>query len=309
MKKLFILLVLISVGASAQEKTFSTQEVSVNEFLDGTLYTPNIPEKTNLVILIAGSGPTNRNGNQVGMKNNSLRFLAQSLAENGISVYSYDKRLFSLLKSGDFDESKLLFDDFITDASDVVSYFRKENQYNKIIIVGHSEGSLIGMMAAKASKANGFVSIAGAGNPIDQVLEFQISQNAPFLLEQTKEVLQELKAGNMVEVKNAALLSLFRESVQPYMISWLTYNPQDEIKKLNIPVMIINGTADLQVTVSEAELLKKARPEAKYLIITDMNHVLKEVKDDTENQQSYTNPDLPVAAELIQGISDFVNTL
>jgi len=309
MKKLFILLVLISVGASAQEKTFSTQEVSVNEFLDGTLYTPNIPEKTNLVILIAGSGPTNRNGNQVGMKNNSLRFLAQSLAENGISVYSYDKRLFSLLKSGDFDESKLLFDDFITDASDVVSYFRKENQYNKIIIVGHSEGSLIGMVAAKASKADGFVSIAGAGNPIDQVLEFQISQNAPFLLEQTKEVLQELKAGNMVEVKNAALLSLFRESVQPYMISWLTYNPQDEIKKLNIPVMIINGTADLQVTVSEAELLKKARPEAKYLIITDMNHVLKEVKDDTENQQSYTNPDLPVAAELIQGISDFVNTL
>ncbi len=309
MKKIFILLVLISMGVSAQEKTFRTEEVAVNDLLAGTLYTPNTSDKTNLVILIAGSGPTNRNGNQVGVKNNSLKLLAEGLATNGISVYSYDKRLFALLKSGDFDESKLLFDDFITDASDVISYFREKNKHHKIIVVGHSEGSLIGMVAAQASKADGVVSIAGAGSPIDQVLEFQMNQNAPFLLKQTKEILKELKAGNIVKIENVALSSLFRESVQPYMISWLTYNPQDEIKRLNIPVMIINGTVDLQVTVSEAELLKKAKPDAVYLIIENMNHVLKEVKDVTENQQSYTNPDLPVAAELIREISDFVNKL
>lgn len=309
MKKLFTLLVLFSIGATAQEKSFTTEEVSVNELLDGTLFTPNTSEKTNLVILIAGSGPTNRSGNQTMMKNNSLKFLAEGLAENGISVYSYDKRMFALMKSGDIDESKLLFEHFIDDAVAVAEFFKKQKKYNKIIFAGHSEGSLIGMVASEKAKTDGFVSIAGAGSPIDEVLEFQINQNAPFLLEATKSVLEELKKGNTVEIKNPALLSLFRPSVQPYMISWLKYNPQTEIKKLKTPVMIINGTSDLQVLVSEAELLQKAKPEATYLIIENMNHVLKEVQDLEENQKSYTDPDLPVVPELINGISSFVKNI
>lgn len=309
MKKLFTLLVLLSFGATAQEKTFKTEEISVNELLEGTLYTPNVEKKTNLVILIAGSGPTDRNGNQTMMKNNSLKFLAEGLVENGISVYSYDKRMFAQIKSGDIDESKTFFDDFINDASDVIEFFKKQKKYNKIIVAGHSEGSLIGMVACKKTKADGFVSIAGAGNPIDKVLEFQIGQNAPFLLDETKQILSELKKGNQVKLENAHLTSLFRESVQPYMISWLKYNPQTEIQKLNIPVMIINGTSDLQVLVSEAELLQKAKPDSNYLIIENMNHVLKEVKDLAENQKSYSNPDLPVVPELISKISSFVKSI
>lgn len=309
MKKLFTLLVLFSIGVSAQEKSFKTEEVSVNELLEGTLYTPEKAKKTNLAILIAGSGPTNRDGNQAMMKNNSLKFLAEGLAENGISVYNYDKRIFAQIKTGNIDENKTFFDDFINDASDVIAFFRKQKKYNKIIIAGHSEGSLIGMVASEKTKADGFISIAGAGNPIDKVLEFQIGQNAPYLLEDTKAVLAELKKGNTVEIKNTALLSLFRPSIQPYMISWLKYNPQTEIQKLNIPVMITNGTSDLQVLVSEAELLQKAKPDAKYLIIENMNHVLKEVKDLEENQKSYTDPDLPVVPELISEISSFVKSI
>lgn len=309
MKKLFTLLVLLSIGATAQEKSFSTSEVSVNELLEGTLYTPDSKKKTNLVILIAGSGPTDRDGNQAMMENNSLKFLAEGLTENGISVYSYDKRMFALMKSGEIDESKLLFEHFIDDAVAVAEFFKKQKKYNKIIFAGHSEGSLIGMVASEKAKTDGFVSIAGAGNPIDKVLEFQINQSAPYLVDDTKAVLEELKKGNTVEIKNIALFSLFRPSVQPYMISWLKYNPQTEIQKLKIPVMIINGTSDLQVLVSEAELLQKAKPEATYLIIENMNHVLKEVQDMTQNQKSYTDPDLPVVPELINKISSFVKSI
>lgn len=310
MKKLFTLLVLLSVGASAQEKSFKTEEISVNELLEGTLYTPDVKKKTNLVILIAGSGPTDRDGNQTGLKNNSLKFLAEGIAERGISVYSYDKRIFSLIKSGNIDESKLSFEGFIDDAVSVSNYFKKENKYNKIIIAGHSEGALIGMVASERAGTDGFISLAGAGNPIDVVLEFQIKQNAPFLLQETRIILDSLKNGKMVELKNPALFSLFRPAIQPYMISWLKYNPQTEIQKLNVPVMIVNGTKDIQVTVSEAETLHKAKPEAEYLIIENMNHVLKEIKGDlAENQKSYTNPDLPVMQELIERISDFSKNL
>src|SRR5690606_38356181 len=116
----------------AQEKTFSTHEISINEFLIGTLYKPKDTVKTNLVILIAGSGPTDRNGNQTGMTNNSLKFLAEGLAENGISVYSYDKRIFVQAKSEDFDEAKLSFDDFIDDAVAAVNYFKNQKNIQKI---------------------------------------------------------------------------------------------------------------------------------------------------------------------------------
>ncbi|MFA7445776.1 MAG: alpha/beta hydrolase [Flavobacteriaceae bacterium] len=300
-------LFLLSINVFAQEKTFTTQEVSVNEFLNGTLYTPEKAKKTNLVILIAGSGPTDRDGNQTGMENNSLKFLAEGLAQNNISVYSYDKRIFVQAKSQDFDESSLSFEDFIDDAVAVINHFKKGKNHKKIFVAGHSEGSLIGMVAVEKAKADGFISIAGTGSPIDEVLKFQIKQNAPFLLEQTTTILDSLKNGKTVEITNPALFSLFRPSVQPYMISWLKYNPQTEIKKLKTPVMIINGTSDLQITVSEAELLKQAKPEARYLIVEKMNHVLKEVNDINENQKSYTDPNLPVMPELIEQIARFIH--
>jgi fermentation-respiration switch protein FrsA (DUF1100 family) len=106
------------------------------------------------------------------------------------------------------------------------------------------------------------------------------------------------------------LAALFRESVQPYMISWIKYNPQNEIKKMQIPVLIINGDKDLQVTVADAQALKQAKPEAKLEIITNMNHVFKEIKgDEAENKAAYTNPDLPVAEGLTTAINLFIKSL
>jgi len=315
MKKISLFFIAFTFFVSAQQKSFTTEEVAVSDLLKGTLYIPENSKKTNLVILIAGSGPTDRDGNQptMMMQNNSLKFLAEGLAKNGISVYSYDKRFFAMMNDENFDEnfdeSSLVFSDFIDDAAEVISFFKKNKKYKKIIVAGHSEGSLVGMVASQKAKADGFISISGTGNTMDMVLEFQISENAPFLLEQTKSILSELKKGKKVAIENPMLAPLFRESVQPFMISWLQYNPQDEIQKLNVPIMITNGTSDLQVPVSEAEILRKAQPKATYLIIENMNHVLKKVADIDENQNSYTDPDMPIAPELINGISDFVKKI
>ena len=69
------------------------------------------------------------------------------------------------------------------------------------------------------------------------------------------------------------LWMLFRKSVQPYMISWLKYDPQTEIGKLHIPILIIQGTNDVQVDTSDAMLLSAANPKATLVLIKNMNHV------------------------------------
>ena len=106
------------------------------------------------------------------------------------------------------------------------------------------------------------------------------------------------------------LISLFNKQVQPFLISWIKYNPQVEIQKLNIPILIINGSKDIQVQSLDAELLHKATNNSQLKVIENMNHIFKEINGDlTENIGSYNNPDLPIKYELSIIISTFVNEL
>ena len=312
MRKIVIsLLLIISASSFSQVTTaFTKENITVNSLLNGSLYTPSQQnKKQNLVILIAGSGPTDRDGNQMGLANNSLKLLAEALANNGIAVYSYDKRIFAQMASGKLDEASLSFDNFIDDAKAVIQHFKNQKKYNSITVAGHSEGALIGMVAANGN-ADGYISIAGAGRPIDEVLLEQIEKQAPFLKEEVQKNLETLKNGTTFELKNQMLASLFRASVQPYMISWIKYNPQTEIKKLQIPTLLINGDKDIQVSVQDAQLLQQAKLNAQLHIIQNMNHVFKEIKgDDAENKAAYTNPDLPISIELSSIITTFIRSL
>lgn len=311
MKKIFLLSFLcLTIAAFSQEKKVENQEIEVNSLIKGTLFSPDkVTSKTKLVILIAGSGPTNRSGNStISGINNSLKYLAEGLTRNGFAVFSYDKRIFAQMINKTIDEKTLSFEDFINDAKDVVTYFKSQKKYAKIIIAGHSEGSLIGMVAAKEN-VDGYVSLAGAGRPIDEVLSEQIAKNSPTMKETVDKDLALLKEGKTFDNKNPMLASLFRESVQPYMISWIKYNPQEEIKKLQLPILIINGTKDIQVPPSDAELLHKANPKSTLKIIENMNHIFKEIKVDEDNVKSYSDPKLPVIPELIEVITSFVNSI
>jgi len=309
MKTSFLAFFLLVFSLSFAQDKFTTSEVNITPLIDGTLYTPTASNaKTKLVILIAGSGPTDRNGNQYGAENNSLKYLAEALAKNNIAVFSYDKRLFAQIKSQTLDEKTLRFDDFINDAKDVVSYFRSKKNYSKIIIAGHSEGSLIGMVAAQKD-ADAYISLEGAGRPINLVLSEQLAKQAPAHVEEANKYLDLLSQGKTFENKNIFLASIFRESVQPYMISWIKYNPQNEIKKLNIPILLVNGLKDIQTTENEANLLKQANPKATLKLIDNMNHIFKEIKDDQDNMKSYSNPDLPVMNFLVDTLVRFINTI
>ena len=300
--------VLLNLVVTAQDTSFTAEDIRINNFVEGTLLVPNSAEKPPLVIMIQGSGPTDRNGNQSFMQNNSLKKLAQDLAEEGVASFRFDKRILKMSQNK-INEEDMRFDDFVTDVSSVLAHFDNSQLFGKTILLGHSQGSLIGMLAAK-DKADALISIAGAAKPIDSIITDQIALQMPALKENVEQTFSEIRQTGSSQNYNAVLESIFRPSVQPFILSWMQYNPKEEIAKLEMPVLIINGNKDLQVMPSEAEALKASNPEAELLILDNMNHVFRKIEgSELENSKSYNEPNLPLHPELVPAIAEFIKTL
>lgn len=293
--------------STAQSPNNFSITISEKLKLYGTIQMPANKTKPNIVLIIAGSGPTDRDCNSaLGLKTNSFKMLADSLAEAGIASLRYDKRGVGDSKDSIHQEADLNIDDFINDAVAIINQLKKSNQYAKIFIAGHSEGALIGLVAAQKTNCDGYISIAGAGENIANTLSWQIKKNAAQLSTAADSIIAQLKSGKTCEVTNNSLKSIFRSSAQPYLISWMKYEPEKMIAQLQIPVMILQGTQDLQVTVSNAENLKKAQPKAKYYLIEGMNHVLKYGgTDPASNMATYNQPELPIDSDLCSAMIQF----
>jgi pimeloyl-ACP methyl ester carboxylesterase len=244
------------------------------------------------------------------MKNNSLKMLSDSLLSHGIASLCYDKRGIAESVAAGSDESALRFENYIDDAVAWIEKLKSDNRYNKIIVIGHSEGSLIGMIAAARANADGFISMAGAGFKAGDILKTQLAAQPEAIKNACYSAIDSLEAGKTVSEVNPMLYSLFRPSVQPYLISWFKYDPRVEIRKISKPVLILQGTTDIQVSVQDAENLKEALPTATLSIIDGMNHILKDAPADRQaNIATYSEPDLPIDKELIKDIVDFIKNL
>ncbi|WP_253286820.1 S9 family peptidase [Virgibacillus sp. MSJ-26] len=272
-----------------------------------------IPEQSGeapypVMIIIPGSGPTDRNGNTLAGDNNSLKYLSEELAERGVASIRYDKPGAGKNTDIKIPEEEITFDQFVEDAVAWIDLAEKDDRFTEIGIIGHSQGSLEGILAAQEEDIDVFISLAGVGNSIDKTLYNQLEEQLPEnLLNESEEIIAQLKKGHMVDELSPELEGMFHKSVQPFLISWMAYEPAEELKKLSSPTLIINGTRDLQTPEHEAELLHEASDASEFLLIEKMNHVLKEAPTDREgNLKTYTNPDLPLADGLIEGIAEFL---
>ena len=304
---LFLTILVFNLGFS-QNDTIVESEVSINKFIDGTLTKPVAEEQPYLVILIQGSGPTDRNGNGFMMKNDASKLIAKELAKNGIASYRFDKRIFKMNKFK-IREEELTFEDFVQDVSAIIDHFKAAETYGKIIIAGHSEGSLIGMLAAK-DKADAFISLAGAARSIDKIIVDQLAKQSEGLAENAKSSFQEIREkGKSIEY-NPLLQSIFRPSVQPFLRSWMKYEPTEVISTLEMPILIINGSFDIQVDTTEAQLLKEANPKSQLVILDKMNHVFRKIEgDNLENTKAYNEPNRALHPQLISTLVDFIKTI
>ena len=276
----------------------------------GTLMMPKDREGSTVALIIAGSGPTDRNGNNSSMKNNSLKMIAEALAKEGISSVRFDKRGIGESASLVEKEEDLVFEDYVNDVVGWIEKLKKDNRFNKVVVIGHSEGALIGAVAVNNTDVDGFVSIAGVGYSAYETLERQLKAQSQQVFEICKPIMDELMKGNLVDDVPEGLYSLFRPSVQPYLISWFKYDPVEEISKVEEPVLIIQGDNDIQITVEDANRLYEGNPESKLVIIEGMNHILKDAPEDREgNIATYSNPTLPLNKRFVQELINFINEL
>jgi esterase/lipase len=302
----YIVLAILILTLKLNAQNYKENNISINDNIYGSIVEPKSRSNSNLVIFIGGSGPIDRDGNQSFMKCDMFKKLAYSLSEKGISSFRYDKRVVTQIRKGKLDK-KITFDDFVSDAIAIIDFF--ESKYNSIVIAGHSQGSLVGLLSIKEG-VSGFISLSGAGRTIDMVIEDQISKTAPMLLEDTKKIFKILRSGKITEDFPLPLYSLFNIEIQPFMISWMQYDPKKIIAKIPIPSLIINGDSDLQVDEKEAKLLYNSAQNSEILIVKNMNHVLVEIEgDELKNVKSYNNPDLKISELVIEKMVEFIERL
>jgi len=281
----------------------------------GTLTLPVGRAKPPVVLVIAGSGPTDRNGNASTLVLNMYAKLAAALAERGIATVRYDKRGIAASQAAAPDETSLRFDAYVADAAAWIRKLRADRRFSSVTVVGHSEGSLVGMIAAQSAPVDAYVSLEGAGFPANVVLARQLATNlAPYpeLKAQSDRILASLLSGKLVPASDvpAPLLSLYRPSVQPYLMSWFAYDPRVEIVKTTGRVTIVQGTHDVQVSVDDGKALAAARPSATFVLIDGMTHVLVDDPGTTIAEQvtgAYADASRPLDARLVAALGGAVS--
>ncbi|MDO7897624.1 alpha/beta hydrolase [Pseudomonas citrulli] len=280
--------------------------------LFGSLLLPKSDKPVPVVLIISGSGPTDRDGNNPeGGRNDSLKRLAWLLARHDIASVRYDKRGVAASLAATPDERNLSVEAYVADA---VAWSRKlaaDPRMGPVILLGHSEGALIASLAAPQANAAAVISVSGSARPIDQLLRQQLASRLPVpLMLRSNELLDSLKAGKPDANVPPALQVIFRPSVQPYLISLFRQDPAQAFAALKMPALIIQGSHDIQVSVDDAKQLKAAKPDAELALVEGMNHVLRIVPMDVKQQlQSYKDPNRPLAAELGTRIPAFIRSI
>lgn len=310
MKLLFTILLLSITQLSFGKTIEELVELNTGSgTLHGTILTPDTKKPVPIVLIISGSGPTDRNGNNTVMTNNSLKLVAEGLADKKIASLRYDKRGVGESIPALKDESTIRFDTYVQDASKWVQMLRTDERFSEVIVLGHSEGALIGAIVSKNQDVSKFISLAGTGRKACDIMIEQFEQQPLLVREEGIKILESLNNGELVPEDSISplLKSTFRSSVQPYLISWNKYNPTDIYTRIKCPILIIQGSTDIQVQEKDAKLLHEANEASQYILLEGMNHILKDAPEDrTKNMATYSNPDLPLSDGLLESIIKFI---
>ena len=278
--------------------------------LFGSLLLPKSDNPVPVVLILAGSGPTDRDGNNPdGGRNDSLKRLAWVLAKHNIASVRYDKRGVAASRPATPDERNLSVEGYVNDAVAWSQKLKSDPRFGPLILLGHSEGALIATLAAPRADAAALISLSGSARPVDQVIREQLARSLPPpLMLRSNQILDSLKAGHTDADVPAPLQPIFRPSVQPYLISLFRQDPAKAFAQLKMPALIVQGSNDMQVGVGDAQALKAAKPDAELVVIEGMNHVMRIVPADVKRQlASYKDPNLPLAAELGGKLIEFID--
>jgi pimeloyl-ACP methyl ester carboxylesterase len=300
---LFIVAMLPGPAMSGSEEDVS------QDGLHGSFVVPDSGAKHATVLILAGSGPVDRDGNLPGLRNDSLKLLARGLADRGIASLRVDKRGVGKSRTAEMREDDVRIKTYVDDAVGWLAFLRARPNAGQIFILGHSEGALIATLAAEQADVAGLILVAGAGEPAGKIIARQLSDAGvpDHLQDASKKISESLTRGVPVSDVPPELLALYRSSVQPYLMSWLPLDPAAELAKIAVPVLIAQGTHDLQIGVGDAQRLAAAKANSSLVIIAGMNHVLREAPEErAANFAIYSAFDKPLAPDLVPAIALFI---
>jgi pimeloyl-ACP methyl ester carboxylesterase len=302
----------IVLAAAAAILTNAITAPGPNGPLEGTII--DAGAKAPVVLILPGSGPTDRDGNNaLGITAAPYRLLGEALAKKGVSTVRIDKRGMFGSKAAIPDPNAVTIADYATDTHNWVKALRQRTGAKCAWVLGHSEGGLIALASVQNPEhICGLILVSTAGRPLGDVLREQLRSNpanAPVLADAMKAI-DSLEAGKTVDVSamHPSLQRLFAPQVQPYLIDLMAADPAKLAAAVKVPMLILQGSRDLQVSEVDAQAIARAQPTAKLVIVPTMNHVMKDVGSDDRaaNFAAYSDPSLPVDAGLVQAIATFV---
>ena len=269
-----------------------------------------------VVLIVPGSGPTDRDGNNpLGVKAAPYRMLAEELSSRGVATLRIDKRGLFASKAAIADANAITIADYAADVHAWAAKARALTGAKCAWIAGHSEGGLVALAAAQQPQGLcGVVSISAMGRPMGTVLREQLRTNpanAP-IIEPALAAIDTLEKGGSVDQATLPrpLLPLFNSAVQPYLRDAMAHDPAKLAGQLKLPLLVIQGGRDLQITMADANALHVAQPKSKLIVIAEANHVLKTVPegDRGANLASYADPSLPLAPGIGEAVAAFVKS-
>lgn len=301
------LLAALALTVVAPTATRAAEEVKIDG-LAGTLTTAQTPKAAALII--AGSGPTDRNGNShLGLKTDAYKLLAEALADHGIVTLRYDKRGIGASAKSARPEAEVIIQHFVDDAVLAARWLQARVNSAAIFMIGHSEGGVMGLLAAEKVVPSGIVLLAAPGRTLGTILREQFSRPGTprDITVDALHIIGALERNEDIADVEPRLAAAFRPSVQPYLRSAMAIDPAALARGLNVPLLIVGGGRDFQVGKSDFDALSAARPDADAYWDPDMAHTLKPSRADPRSvQQAYTDPNVPLAVGLATRIADFI---
>ncbi|MBV9457021.1 MAG: alpha/beta fold hydrolase [Bradyrhizobium sp.] len=295
------LLMLVSAGHTRAEES----KISVGP-IDAWLTTPPNVDKPPVALLIAGSGSTDHDGNGPKLKPATLKKLSDALVARNIATLRYDKRGAGGWKKEFGRPEDFRFKEFVDDAVSLVDFLRGSGKFSKIAVVGHSEGGLVAILAANRVPLDRLVLLATSARKQGELLKAQLEkQLPPEQVEPIEKAIDAIMAGQTVDPPPAGLA--IAPAMQPSIASAFTEDPIEPMKKINIPTLIIAGGRDRQLARVDFLALTAADFAAKSLWLPDMNHVLVDVSDETDDVASYNEAERPLDPALIDAVADFID--
>jgi uncharacterized protein len=297
-------LAILGLSSSAITATADESKIRVG-FIEAVLTVPPDVERPPVVLLIAGSGSTDHDGNGPQAKPATLKKLSEQLVARKIATLRYDKRGAGGWKPEYGRPEDFRFTQFVDDATALVNYLRGTRKFSRVVLAGHSEGGLVAILTARRVPVDRLVLLVTAARRQGDLVKAQLEKKlSPEKLQPIVTAIDAIMAGQTVDPPPQGLA--IAPTMQPGIASAFKEDPIPPLKLIEQPILIVGGGRDLQMARLDFAALSAAAPVAKTLWLPDMNHVLVDVTDDADNLAAYDQPDRALDTVLVDSVAAFI---